>query len=355
MISRRELITGGAALAVTAPALAHVRASANEKIVLAFMGVNNRGSDLAGGFVTLPNVEIAYICDVDDRAIAKGIGIVQKKQAKAPQGVKDFRRVLDDKSVDVLVIAAPDHWHAPATILACSAGKHVYVEKPACHNPREGELMVAVARKHNRVVQLGTQRRSMKAVKEAIERLRSGEIGRVTFSRGWYNNTRPSIGRGKTAPVPGWLDYNLWQGPAPEHEFHDNVVHYNWHWFWHWGTGELGNNGIHALDVCRWGLGVDYPKRVTAGGGRFTFSDDQETPDSLVTTYEFGDKMLTWEGRSCQPRGFEDSQFGCAFYGDKGSLISDGDNYKIYDMKQKLVANVKGAGSDHPHLQNFLD
>lgn len=327
----------------------------NGKIILGVMGTNGRGADLINGFLRLPGVEFACVCDVDDRALEKGVRAVASKQDRKPKGVKDFRKILDDRSVDALVIAAPDHWHAPATLLACAAGKHVYVEKPASHNPHEGELMVAAARKNNRIVQLGTQRRSMPAEIEAIQKVHGGEIGRVLFSRGWYNATRPSIGHGKTAPVPEWLDYSLWQGPAPEREFHDNFLHYNWHWFWHWGTGELGNNGIHALDICRWGLGVDYPSRVTAGGGKYRYDDDQETPDTHVVTWDFGDKSITWEGRSWSKRGFEGSMFGIAFYGEKGSIILDGSGYKIYDTQDKEISRGSGSGSDAPHQQNFLD
>ena len=286
--------------------------------MLGVMGVNGRGMELARGFNSGGGAEIAYLCDVDERATARAVKAVADKQARAPQGVKDFRRILDDKNVDALVIAAPDHWHAPATILACAAGKHVYVEKPASHNAREGELAVAAARKHKRVVQLGTQRRSYPSVMEAIGKLKGGVLGRVLMARGWYNNTRASIGHGQAAPVPEWLDYELWQGPAPEKPFRDNFVHYNWHWFWHWGTGELGNNGIHSLDVCRWGLGVDYPIRVTSGGGKYRHDDDQETPDTQTVTFDFGDKSILWEGRSWHPRGFEGSAFGIAFYGEKG-------------------------------------
>ncbi len=325
------------------------------KIVLGVMGTNGRGLDLMKGFSALPGVEFAYVCDVDTRAMEKGMKLLADKQKRPPQGVKDFRRILDDPAVDALVIAAPDHWHAPATILACAAGKHVYVEKPASHNAREGEWMVAAARKHNRVVQLGTQRRSSPNVIEAIEKVRGGEIGRVLFARGWYNNARPTIGRGKPAPVPEWLDYSLWQGPAPEREYQDNLIHYNWHWFWNWGTGELGNNGIHSLDVCRWGLGVDYPVRVTSGGGKYRYEDDQETPDTQTVTFDFGDKSLTWEGRSWHRRGFESSMFGIAFYGEKGALVIDGNNYKIYDPKDVEISKHTGAAGDAPHLQNFLD
>lgn len=359
-IPRRKFLKQAGLL--TAAAAAHqqfhsLRAanSAGNKIVLAVMGANGRGSDLIKGFSALDGVEIGYVCDVDERAIAKGINAAGARQSTAPRGLKDFRRALDDRAVDALVIAAPDHWHAPATILACAAGKHVYVEKPASHNPREGELMIGAARKFNRVVQLGTQRRSMPGVVEAIEKLRAGEIGKVFFSRGWYTNARGSIGRGQRAPVPSWLDYSLWQGPAPEREFRDNVVHYNWHWFWHWGTGELGNNAIHALDVCRWGLGVDFPRHVTSGGGRYHFHDDQETPDTSIVSFDFGDKVIAWEGRSCQPRGIEGSSFGISFHGEKGSLVCDGANYKIYDLNNKEIGGGSGSGSDRPHLQNFFD
>ncbi|HTN74474.1 MAG TPA: Gfo/Idh/MocA family oxidoreductase, partial [Pirellulaceae bacterium] len=233
--------------------------SANEKIHVGVMGVNGRGGALAAGFSAMAGADVSYVCDVDTRALGRSVEAIGGKQGRKPESTGDFRKMLDSKDVDVLVVAAPDHWHAPATILGCAAGKHVYCEKPASHNPREGELATAAARKYDRVVQLGTQRRSWPGLMEAVEKMQAGAIGRTLFARCWYNNRRPSIGHGKAAPVPEWLDYTLWQGPAPETEFRDNILHYNWHWFWNWGTGELGNNGIHALDVCRWGMGLDYP------------------------------------------------------------------------------------------------
>jgi predicted dehydrogenase len=362
MTNRRELLKTGAALgAVTASAgltAASARSvfGANERVVVGLMGVNGRGTDLAKAFAQSGAADIAYICDVDERAIGKCSDAISKFQMKTPQGVRDFRKVLDDPAVDALVIAAPDHWHAPATIMACAAGKHVYCEKPACHNPREGEWAIEAARKHNRVVQIGTQRRSQPSVIEAIRRLQAGEIGRVLFARGWYNNSRPTIGKGQPAAVPSWLDYSLWQGPAPERPFRDNLIHYNWHWFWNWGTGECGNNGIHSLDVCRWGLGVDYPIRVSSGGGKYRYpDDDQETPDTQTVTYDFGEKSITWEGRSWSKRGFEDSGFGIEFYGEKGSMALDGGNYRIYDSNNKELAAVKGPLNDGPHQKNFLE
>lgn len=361
-IDRRTFLELGAAAgfalgasAVVAQEKKEEPKAAADKIIVGVMGVNGRGAALARGFAGKTGSEVAYICDVDSRAVDKTVALVSSAQQRKPQGVADFRRILDDKTVDALIIAAPDHWHAPATILGCSAGKHVYVEKPCSHNAREGELAVEAARKNNRVVTMGSQRRSFPAIIEAVEKLRAGEIGRVMFSRSWYNNRRPSIGKGKEAAVPEWLDYTLWQGPAPERPYRDNLLHYNWHWLWHWGTGELGNNGVHALDICRWGLGVDYPSRVTSAGGKFRHDDDQETPDTHIVTYEFeGGRAITWEGLSWSPRGFEGEMFGMTFHGDKGTLVMTGNGYKIYDMQNKELSAKSGSGDEGLHLANFL-
>ncbi|HEY9509122.1 MAG TPA: Gfo/Idh/MocA family oxidoreductase, partial [Verrucomicrobiae bacterium] len=250
-------------------------ASANNKINVAVIGTNGRGlahiECLTSG---LSDVEVSYVCDVDDRAIAKGIKETLKHQKAEPKGIKDFRKLLEDKSVDAVTIATPDHWHAPMAILALAAGKHVYVEKPCSHNPREGELLIDAVARYKRVCQMGNQRRSFPTMHEAIQELRNGIIGKLTFAKAWYCNNRGSIGHGKPAPVPSWLDYELWQGPAPRRPFVDNLIHYNWHWRWHWGTGEALNNGTHEVDVCRWALGVDWPTRVTSNGGRYHFQDD---------------------------------------------------------------------------------
>lgn len=356
-VSRRRFLgsaaAGGAVLGAAASGWAAGQ-SPGAKIVVGVMGLG-RGLGLAHQFQRQPGVEVAYVCDVGKKRLAKAVSELGKATGKDPKPVPDVRRLLDDKAVDVLICAAPDHWHAPATILACAAGKHVYVEKPCCHNPREGELQIAAARKNGCVVQVGTQRRSWPGIVEAVEKLRQGVIGRVLFSRSWYNNMRGSIGRGKLAPVPDWLNYQLWQGPAPRRPYRNNVVHYNWHWFWHWGTGEIGNNGVHGLDMSRWGLGVDYPSRVSSGGGIYYFDDDQQTPDSQVVTFEFGDKMIVWEGRNWHPRGFEGSQFGASFYGDQGTLIITGAGYKVYDRKDKLIAEQGGSSGDAGHVANFLD
>lgn len=337
-----------------APALRAADPPGN-RIRIGVMGTNGRGMAHIDGFLGQSNTEVAYVCDVDQRALEKGMAAVLRRQQTPPKGVKDFRHILDDPSVDLISIAAPNHWHAPATILACAAGKHVYVEKPGSYCPSEGELMVAAARKHKRIVQMGNQRRSWPSVIEAISRLHAGEIGRVLFARTWYNNLRPSIGRGKPVPVPDWLDYSLWQGPAPERPFKDNLLHYNWHWHWHWGNGELGNNGIHALDVARWGLQVDLPNSISCTGGRYHHDDDQETPDTYVTAFDFGSKGATWESHSCSPRGFEGTGFGIHFHGDKGSLVIAGNDAKIYDLQNKEVAAIPSRGGDGLHFANFLE
>jgi len=319
------------------------------------MGLNGRGMAHIEGLLGTSNVEVAYVCDVDRRALDRGAAAVEKKQGSVPKKVSDFRRMLEDKEVDAITIAVPNHWHAPAAILACAAGKHVYVEKPGSHNAREAELLVKAAGTHRRLVQMGNQRRSWPWVIEAVDKVRSGEIGKVHYARGWYNALRPSIGKGKVQSVPEWLDYSMWQGPAPERGYVDNLVHYNWHWRWHWGGGELANNGPHALDIARWGLGVDFPSRVTCTGARYHFQDDQETPDTCVVAYDFGDRGIEWNCHSCDPRGFEGDGFGVTFYGENGSLVIAGNTCRIYDLKNKMLSEVKGRWDDQVHFGNFAD
>ena len=316
---------------------------ANERIRVASMGVNSRGLAVGTNFATQTDCEMVYACDVDSRAANKFIAAVEKLTKKRPIAQPDFRRALEDKQLDALIVTAPDHWHAPAGILACAAGKHVYVEKPCSHNPREGELLVEAAKKYNRVVQMGSQRRSLPNFQNAIKELRGGIIGRPYFAKTWYTNNRPSIGKGKEAPVPEWLNYDLWQGPAPRQPFKDNLIHYNWHWFWNWGTGEAGNNAIHVVDLARWGLGVDFPVKVSSAGGRFRFDDDWQTFDTQVINMEFDNKtMISWEGRSCNDQPVEGSGSGLMFYGDTGSLyMGDRNSYKVFDIKGNVVKEIK--------------
>ncbi len=337
-----------------APWLARAQApkSPGEKLVVGVMGLG-RGSAHVEALQQISNVEVAYLSDIDETRLASIQKAAARKADKAPKVVKDFRRILDDKAVDALFIAAPNHWHAPASILACAAGKHVYVEKPGSHNAHEAGLIVAAARRHKRVVQMGNQRRSWPGIIEAIDKLRSGIIGEVRTARTFYLGARGSIGRGKPAPVPAHVNYDLWQGPAPERPYLDNVVHYNWHWRWHWGGGEIGNNGPHAFDLARWGLGAELPLRVTCNGGRYHFQDDQETPDTSLATVDFGNQALVWDGSSCHPRNQENLPF-VAWYGDGGSLANHGNGYKVYDTKGKQTGEGTGPGGDKGHIENFL-
>jgi predicted dehydrogenase len=363
---RRLFLKSGAASAIAAATALGSRVdgqesdpsnnSPGERVVLGIMGVNGRGAAIAQGMMAAENAEVAAICDVDSRAAIRVGNLVGEKQGRAPKVTGDFRQILDDPGIDVLVIAAPNHWHAPATIMACAAGKHVYVEKPCSYTAAEGEMAIAAARKNKRIVQMGTQRRSWSGIQEAIGKVRGGEIGDVLYSRTWYNNRRPSIGFGKPASVPEWLDWDLWQGPAPRRPYKDNVVHYNWHWHWHWGNGELGNNGVHAIDVARWGLGVTYPSRVTAGGGKYRHDDDQETPDTMMVTIDFPEnKTITWEGLSWSPLGPHDSGFGLSFHGTEGSMVIRGAGYTLYDMRGKEIGSGTGDAGDRSHFADFLD
>jgi predicted dehydrogenase len=342
---------------------------ANDVIRIAIIGCNGRGASMAGTFARIPGTEVKYICDVDVLALQKGIKSVKNDTGKEPLGIKDFRSILNHKDLDAVYIATPDHWHAPAAIICCQAGKHVYVEKPVSHNPHEGEMLVEAAEKYKRIVQVGTQRRSWPTLAQGLDELKNGVIGKVYMAKGWYANTRGPIGIGKIVPVPSNLDYELWQGPAPRRPYKDNLIHYNWHWFWNWGTGEALNNGTHEIDVIRWGLGLDYPSKVNSSGGRYHYKDDWETPDTQVITYETPGATISWEGRSCNGSNIDNRSRGVIFYGENGALHTGDNSYIIYDNKNKLVKDVKsdiiiteglntaspGEELDALHVVNFLE
>ena len=350
-MNRRHFTT--TALSTVALSTLHAADKVNNKVRVAVCGLG-RGMGHVASLLKIPDAEIAYLCELDEGRLSKGMQMVADKSGKAPQGVADFRKILEDKSVDAISFALPNHWHAPATILACAAGKHVYVEKPGSHNAHEAELMVQAARKHDRVVMMGNQRRSYSAVREAVQRLREGIIGKVTYARSAYTNSRKAIGIGDQKPA-AHVDLDFWQGPAPLREDVSKYVHYDWHWKWHWGGGELANNGPHGLDIVRWGLGVDYALKVSCTGGRYHFDDEQETPDSFVAAYDFGHCGAAWDGSSCNPRAFDKPAF-VEFYGEGGSLaISGGNGYNLYDLKGKEIEKKSEPGSDVPHFQNFLD
>jgi predicted dehydrogenase len=341
-MKRREFVKTVSAVALSRFSI--IRGRPSEKVVVAVMGLNGRGTVLGRTFAKTTNAMVAYVCDVDSQVLAKAVTAVAQSQTSSPKPLGDFRRALEDKSVDALVIAAPDHWHTPAAILAMSAGKHVYVEKPCGHNPREGELIVNAQKKTGRVVQMGTQQRSEPTSQEVIQAIRGGLIGRAYQARAWYANTRGTIGRGKTAPVPANLDYELWQGPAPRTPYRDNVIHYNWHWFKRWGTGEICNNGTHEIDVARWALGVDFPTHVTSVGGRYQFTDDWEFTDTQEATFEFpGGETIIWQGQSCNGLPTFGRSRGTAILGTQGSVVLDRDGYVVYDLKNQVVKQVAAA------------
>jgi predicted dehydrogenase len=374
-VDRREFLKAGTAAGLGLLAGAHrtsplyaFTGSPGETVVVAVIGVNGRGIVHAQNFSKLPNSQVAYICDVDANVVAKAVDAASGSQTKAPKVVGDFRRVLDDKDVDAISIATPDHWHAPMALLAMKAGKHVYLEKPSGHNPREDELLIEASKKYDVRVQLGTQRRSGPRFFEAIQAIKDGAIGKPYFARAWYANTRTGIGKGKVAPVPSNLDFALWQGPAPRTEYRDNIIHYNWHWFTRWGTGEICNNGTHEIDLARWLLGVDYPTAVVSNGGRFHFADDWQFPDTQEATFEFeGDKSIIWHGQSCNGAKMYGRSRGTTILGTAGSMIIDQDGWVINDLKDKIVkesrAGTKGdalntTGDDgltQLHMQNFID
>jgi len=338
------VLVGGALPGFSAESY-HRIIGANDRIHASIMGVNSRGNALAQNFAFQKGCDLLHICDVDSRAIEKCSANVEKVQKIKPKGFGDFRKSLESKDIDVMIIATPDHWHAPAALLAMQAGKHVYLEKPCSHNPAEGEMLIEGASRYKRSIQMGNQRRSYPNVMQAIKELKDGIIGRPYFGKGWYSNNRGSIGTGKEVSVPDWLNWDLWQGPAPRKAFKDNLVHYNWHWFWNWGTGEALNNGTHMLDLLRWGFDVDYPVKVSSNGGRYRYKDDWQTPDTQVINLDFKEGVsMTWEGRSCNGKYVEGSSVGVVFYGEKGSMvISGGNDYKIYDLDNNIVKDVKSS------------
>jgi predicted dehydrogenase len=347
MVNRREFLDG---LAVGAAGLA-IRSSArsygqilgsNSRLNFAVIGLNSRGyAHLSSLKANKQSACISHVCDVDSNTLKKFAAATQQAMGSAPATEKDFRKILEQKDVDAISITSPDHWHTPMAIAGLQAGKHVYVEKPCSHNPAEGALLVEAQKKYGKVVQMGTQQRSSRHTMEIVDKIHGGLIGRAYYAKAWYSNTRKSIGFGKPAPVPAQLDWELWQGPAPRRPYTDNVQPYNWHWFRTYGTGEALNNGTHEVDVCRWALGVDYPQRITSTGGRYQFKDDWQFYDTLVTSFDYPDKMISWEGKSCSGMKFYNRDRGAAIMGTMGTVIVDRDGYEIYDLKGTKTSEFK--------------
>jgi predicted dehydrogenase len=372
MLTRREFLEATAAsaagLAIGATAKSYERiAGANDRLNFAVIGLNGRAyAHLSSLKANRSAARISHVCDVDSNILKRFADAVQREMGEPPTQAKDFRKILELKDVDAITIATPDHWHTPMAISGLQAGKHVYVEKPCSHNPAEGAMLVEAEQKYRKLVQMGTQQRSSPHTIEIVEKIHGGAIGRPYLAKAWYSNVRKSIGTGKEVPVPEQLDWDLWQGPAPRRPYRDNIQPYNWHWFRNYGTGETLNNGTHEVDVCRWALDVDYPKRVTASGGRYQFKDDWQFYDTLVTSFEYEDKMLTWEGKSCQGMKYYGRDRGSAIMGTTGTVVVDRDGYEIYDFKGNRMKEFKAGnptssadliGADSmtdEHFANFI-
>ncbi len=338
---------------------------ANGKLVVGAIGCGGRGTYLARWFAGEKDSTVAYVCDPDAARAGKAAEAVAKAGGNSPKVVKDLRHILDDKAVDAVTVGTPDHWHGPATILACQAGKHVYVEKPVSHNVREGRLMVEAARRHKRIVQAGTHSRSLAHVIRGIELIRSGAIGDVLVAKAWNSQRRANIGHADPSKPPAGFDYDLWVGPAPFRPYRKTCHHYTWHWWYDFGTGDIGNDGVHELDIARWGLGVEtHPSTVAAVGGKYFFDDDQQFPDTHYVAYEYpGDgkvgskRQLVFEQRIWSPYVQEGMENGNAFYGTKGVLLlGKKEGWQCFGPRNKLVKQMKAGEPDAPpHPRRFMD
>ncbi|HZN65109.1 MAG TPA: Gfo/Idh/MocA family oxidoreductase [Tepidisphaeraceae bacterium] len=374
-LKQTTAVAAGAAGAAlwTKPAWVGAAGANEQRINLGFIGPGGQGMNLLQSFVQLPGVEVTWLCDIDDYRMADAYNHVKGVKGTsftAPKQTKDLRKLLDDKSIDAVVVATPDHWHAPATIMACEAGKHVYVEKPASHNIREGRLMIEAARRNKRVVQVGTQSRSVPYLLEAMQMLRDGAIGEVLISKAWNSQRRGDIGRRQpTEPPPnvGKDGYDTWVGPAPFVPFQGNRFHGVWRWWYAFGTGDIGNDGVHDIDIARWGLGVDtHPDAVSAMGGKLFFDNDQEFPDTQYVVYQYNSgggakkqKQLIYEQRLWSPYVQEGYENGNAFYGTKGQLVvGKKHGWRLYegDDRQPKKSNDSADSrlESTPHHRDFL-
>ena len=341
---------------------------ANDRIHCAIAGVRSRGKAHAAAIHLQKNAKILYSCDVDDTILDEHNQWSKENIGYVPKVEKDFRKLVENKEIDAIFIASPEHWHAPMSIMAMQAGKHVYVEIPCSHNPYENELLIAAQKKYGLKVQMGNQQRSALTSMRAVSDIRNGIIGEVYKGEAYYSNNRGSIGIGKPAPIPQTLDWDLWQGPAPRTQYKDNIHPYNWHWFRNWGTGEVHNNGTHEIDICRWALGVDIPQSVTSFGGKYAYQDDWEFVDNQQVTFTYPKgKFITWTGHSrglIQPK---QPGRGVTLYGSKGTIQLDRNFYKHFDLGGNLIkeefenvvsqtTDTRGQGGlDVNHVGNLFD
>ena len=363
-MNRRYFLMGSAAAALATRPARSQSSSPNDTVRVAVVGCGGRGSSHVGAWTSQKNVALAALVDVDDTHSERYIGSLQKRGLNPVPTFRDIRKVLDDKNIDAVSIATPNHWHTLQTIWACQAGKDVYVEKPCSHNVFESRQIVAAARKYNRIVQQGSQSRSSPALQEAVQKMKAGEFGEIYMARGLCFKARNTIGKTPVEPVPPGVDYDMWTGPAPLRPFTKNRFHYNWHWFWDTGNGDLGNQGIHEVDIARWGLGVTHPTKVSSVGGKFMFDDDQETPNTQTCSYEFNvngkTKMMTFEVRhwySHHEAGIGGERpgntIGNTFYGSDGYLVIDGYNKYYSFMGREQKPGPSRTEREH-HFENFI-
>ena len=372
MISRRNFVNGlaagvaGTAFASTAKSYAQIM-GANDRLNFVVNGLNGRGyAHLSSLKANSQTARIAYVCDPDDTVRARFVAKAQQVLGYAPKDERDFRHVLEMKEIDAITVAVPDHWHTPMAVLGLKAGKNVYVEKPSSQNPREGELIVAAQKKYGKLVQVGDQQRSSEYTIKMIQKIHDGYIGDTYMAKAWYANTRGATHYGSPSQAPATLDWDLWQGPAPRSEYRANIHPYNWHWLRRYGTGETLNNGTHEVDVCRWALGAEFPHAVTASGGCYQEKDDWQFYDTLVTNFEYPDKLISWEGRSRQGMRLYDRDRGSVIMGTRGSVVIDRGGYDVYDWKGKQIdqfrvghaaATTDTIGADNmtdAHFANFI-
>jgi len=355
-LNRRSFLLAGSAAA----------GSPSDRVNVAVVGLRGRGREHIEIFGSQPGSRVAAVCDVDQAQTERAVQLAEKVQGARPKTFQDIRKLLEDKEVDAISIATCNHWHALATIWACQAGKDVYVEKPASHNIFEGRKMVEAARKYNRIVQVGMQSRTTAHKIPAIELLRQGAIGKLYMAKGLCFKRRPSIGKSPDGPVPPGVNYDLWLGPAPMRPFNPNRFHYNWHWFWDTGNGDIGNQGVHEMDICRWGLGKNtLPKNVFSTGGKYVYDDDQETPNTQLATFEYDDCLLVFEVRGLLTGGessihWDGRNFiGNLFFGSEGFMSVDAWGFQIYlgekrELAQEMKAVEPRIWETTPHIENFL-
>ena len=359
MLNRRENLAALGAATTTIMTAVPGKAAPSDRVNVAVVGIRGRGRSLIQSFARSPKCRITHLCDVNT-AYFEPIGKLAAEAAgngPAPECVQDIRKLLEIKSIDAIVVATPDHWHALATIWGCQAGKHVYVEKPVSHNVAEGRRMVEAAAKFKRAVQTGTQSRSVPHMIEAIAYVQSGKIGKVHMARAFNSQLRRRVNAVADGQVPTTLDWDIWQGPAPERPFNTNRYSYGWRWYWDYGTGDMGNDGVHDLDIARWGLGVQSPSTVSGFGTKVFFKGDtQETPDTQTVNFHFpeSDKVLLYDQKLWSPYHMEGYENGVVFYGTDGFLVLGRGGWKVVEKGNKVAFEKKAAFSDSPHVENFL-